>query len=56
MKLTDKHVSDKQLNLIIALAEIQTDTHPDVLSLLLEIKQRRAEDRYREASHANDNA
>jgi hypothetical protein len=48
MKLTDKHVSDETLNLWVEwYSEVNPD--PEMASALLELKQRRAEDRQREA-------
>ena len=50
MKLTDQHVSDKMLNLLIAMEDLKNGpSQKDFMSILLELKQRRAEDRQREA-------
>ena len=54
MKLTDKHVSEESLNKLIAFYGSQ-DLHNDLVKLLLELKQRRAEDRYREHKHGASN-
>lgn len=57
MKLTDQHVSDDMLNIMIAWAEmgIKEDITSSKFDLLafLELKQRRAEDRQREANNAD---
>lgn len=52
MKITDKHVSDYMLNIMIAFAEqgVLDNITSSMFDLLafLELKQRRAEDRQRE--------
>jgi hypothetical protein len=52
MKITEQHVSDETLNLWIEwYSEINND--PDMVSALLELKQRRSEYRQREANNGD---
>jgi len=52
MKLTEQHVSEKVLNILINSYELldRAGVHNVVLLAILELKQRRAEDRQREAN------
>lgn len=48
MKTTDKHVSDYRIDCLIQVSNTERSYDLDLVKALLELKQRRAEDRQRE--------